>query len=63
MTTSDVLTYFKNKIKIINKVIKDKIILQKFIHTNIKGLLDERHGECVKEYINVFLSKARSIFG
>jgi hypothetical protein len=27
-----VFTYSKNKIKIINRVIKDKIIFQKFIH-------------------------------
>jgi hypothetical protein len=47
MTTSDVFTYFKNKINIISKIIKGKIILENS-YINIKGLLDERHGECVK---------------
>jgi hypothetical protein len=47
MTTNDVFAYLKNKIKAISKVVKNKAILQKFIH-RIKGLLDERSGECIK---------------
>jgi hypothetical protein len=38
MTTSDVPAYFKTKTKADSKVIKDKTILQKFIH-HIQGFV------------------------
>jgi len=30
--------------------------------TIFEGLLDERHGECIKAKINAYLSKTRSIY-
>jgi len=37
----------QKKFKAISKVVKNKTILQKFIH-HIEGLSDERSGECIK---------------
>jgi hypothetical protein len=59
MTMKNVLTYFKKEIKPLAELLGTKQSC-KSSYTILKGLLDEKHGKCVKTKINASLSKTRS---
>jgi hypothetical protein len=54
------LAYLKKKIKPLTELSRTKQY-HKSSYTILEKLLDERHGECVKEKIDASLSKTRFI--
>jgi len=62
MTMNNVPAYFKNNIKVINRVIMEKKS-HKSSYIILKRPPNKRFDECAIVKINAFLSKTRSVFG